>query len=260
MGNVQFLHGMYPSDDLVNFIMSSETSFEEDSGGTTNTKDKCTSISARNNKVACEYCQEFNVDYFHEQHMRICPYNPMNLRENLQFQFSRGDQSILSLSNSELEKTVCEFCNEPCFAKFQCNHRRICAKNPENIKVTCRYCNRTLNLIMYQNHLRSCEYTQGQRRRSVDAHAVSAKDNQSFPSSLRRVKTNNDIEMANAERRKSLAVSVKDHELECCICLDVIKSRLELRTLRCFHQYHKKCIENWSLRQRKCPICRKGFL
>ena len=43
---------------------------------------------------------------------------------------------------------------------------------------------------------------------------------------------------------------------ECSICLDNISFRQHVRTLGCNHAFHKKCIDNWFKRDRRCPICR----
>ena len=43
---------------------------------------------------------------------------------------------------------------------------------------------------------------------------------------------------------------------ECSICLDNISFRQHVRSLGCNHAFHKKCIDNWFKRNRRCPICR----
>jgi len=258
MGNLQFLPGPYTLNNSRTDLTSPATSFTMDSDCDFSINDHSAATTSRSNKIVCEYCQEYSLEHFHEQHVRICPCNPINLRGEPGLRSYRAVEPPQVSSKCELDKTVCEFCNERCFTKFLCNHKRICAKNPENVKISCRYCNRTFNLIMYQNHLRSCEDTQGQRRRSVDAHG-SRRGHPELLSNLRRVKTNNDIEVDDFERKPCPIVPVKDHQAECSICLEVINSRFELKTLRCSHQYHKKCIDSWSIRQSKCPICRRNF-
>jgi hypothetical protein len=50
---------------------------------------------------------------------------------------------------------------------------------------------------------------------------------------------------------------------ECSICLGVIKkkgmfsSSSSIRTLKCTHSYHKKCIDKWEKQSETCPVCRE---
>jgi len=42
----------------------------------------------------------------------------------------------------------------------------------------------------------------------------------------------------------------------CAICLDDYTTGQELRTLPCFHFYHKDCFDVWARRDRSCPLCK----
>jgi len=45
---------------------------------------------------------------------------------------------------------------------------------------------------------------------------------------------------------------------DCVICLDPLTTG-NLSKLDCNHFYHKLCLEEWSLQQRTCPICKLDF-
>jgi len=249
MGNIQFISGNQVSDnpdkDLFGEVSSSTSKSELDSSFENTSAPNTTFIE----KIVCEYCQEFTYPQFFDQHARICPYSPANLRAHLHFGLDRS-KSINNLNhNSELEKKTCEFCHEQCYLKFHDHHKRICSKNPENIKVYCRNCEQTLNLIQYQNHLLSCEATtRNSRARSLE-HA--SKDRDVYKLN-RKFKTNNEIQIIKNKNNT--------RTLDCPICLEDIQSHSDMATLPCSHIFHERCLNNWSLRQRKCPICRKEFL
>jgi hypothetical protein len=40
---------------------------------------------------------------------------------------------------------------------------------------------------------------------------------------------------------------------ECVICLE--DSDIDIIRLKCSHRFHKKCIEQWILQKKECPIC-----
>jgi hypothetical protein len=47
-----------------------------------------------------------------------------------------------------------------------------------------------------------------------------------------------------------------DEHLSCRVCLCEYEEGDELRTLPCFHKYHRDCIDRWIVRDKKCPICK----
>lgn len=48
-----------------------------------------------------------------------------------------------------------------------------------------------------------------------------------------------------------------DNEWNTCrVCLSEYEDGDHLRTLPCFHKYHKDCIDQWLSRENKCPICK----
>lgn len=247
MGNVQVLSNFYFPEDSTGSPSNSNAGSIDD----LNSFAPVPESQVHDNKIICEYCQEYCFPQFHQQHTRICPCNPVNIRPS-----DRSSTNSQSNTTSELQKEACRYCHEACFTKYKVNHERICPKNPENIKVSCRSCNKTLNLINYQNHLESCEENSHQRRRSVNP---SERGPRTLHAGLRRSKTNNDITFKSCERQNPVKIT-KQEDLECPICLEQITSHFDLTSLRCNHKFHRHCIHNWSCVQRRCPICRKDFL
>lgn len=49
------------------------------------------------------------------------------------------------------------------------------------------------------------------------------------------------------------------NDQQCQVCLEEFKSGDDIRTLPCLHIYHKKCIDQWLVRNRTCPICKEAI-
>ncbi|CAF1215482.1 unnamed protein product [Adineta ricciae] len=52
------------------------------------------------------------------------------------------------------------------------------------------------------------------------------------------------------------AKNKNDEENKCSVCWDDFEQSQTLRRLRCFHLYHKECIDKWLKDKNQCPICR----
>ena len=51
----------------------------------------------------------------------------------------------------------------------------------------------------------------------------------------------------------------KDNFNECVICLEEMKTGQELTIILCSHIYHSKCIRDWALKKKICPLCDYSF-
>ncbi len=63
----------------------------------------------------------------------------------------------------------------------------------------------------------------------------------------------------NQKQMKSLTHSIvkKNAEVfECSVCLENMKFRQHIRSLTCDHKFHKRCIDSWLVKDKRCPICR----
>ena len=47
---------------------------------------------------------------------------------------------------------------------------------------------------------------------------------------------------------------------ECVVCMNTIKEGDIIRTLPCFHKYHRQCIDRWLQVKPQCPMCRADIL
>lgn len=67
---------------------------------------------------------------------------------------------------------------------------------------------------------------------------------------------NRNIEMIN---NNTLLYNSEKKDINCIICLDDIEEGDSVRSLRCLHKFHQKCIDEWLQKQKKdnllCPIC-----
>lgn len=47
---------------------------------------------------------------------------------------------------------------------------------------------------------------------------------------------------------------------KCIICMSNYQMNEGLRKLRCNHQFHRKCIDEWLLKAYLCPVCRSDLV
>ena len=58
----------------------------------------------------------------------------------------------------------------------------------------------------------------------------------------------------NEEEKKG--VSGNEEYNKCSVCMTEYNEGETVKTLPCFHKYHKECIEGWFKVQNFCPICK----
>jgi len=42
---------------------------------------------------------------------------------------------------------------------------------------------------------------------------------------------------------------------KCMVCFETFEAGESMRTLPCLHSFHRKCIDRWLSRSKKCPVC-----
>ena len=53
---------------------------------------------------------------------------------------------------------------------------------------------------------------------------------------------------------------VGDPNMECCICLNVLKEGGKVKVLpECEHVYHLECVQMWLSANPSCPLCRSSL-
>lgn len=55
-------------------------------------------------------------------------------------------------------------------------------------------------------------------------------------------------------------VNAKRQAPKCPICLEEFVDKVKIRRLRCIHNFHVKCIDQWLKKNMICPVCRKSII
>lgn len=58
------------------------------------------------------------------------------------------------------------------------------------------------------------------------------------------------------KKLNNIVIKNSDELDECCICKDKFNYNELHRILPCKHTFHAHCIEDWIIRNKKCPLCR----
>mmetsp|Transcript_14186 Transcript_14186/g.26692 ORF Transcript_14186/g.26692 Transcript_14186/m.26692 type:complete len:497 (-) Transcript_14186:1633-3123(-) len=64
-----------------------------------------------------------------------------------------------------------------------------------------------------------------------------------------------DVLAALPERQLETVPSSEDNK-KCMVCLDDYEVGATVKTLPCFHLFHKHCIDEWLTRNTSCPVCK----
>eukprot|EP00667_Euglena_gracilis_P034842 EG_transcript_61884 len=59
-----------------------------------------------------------------------------------------------------------------------------------------------------------------------------------------------------SSRRRITECDLQADVGQCTICLSGYEPGEEVRTLPCWHFYHRECVDRWLRRQRTCPNCK----
>ena len=157
--------------------------------------------------------------------------------ENLLEQFAQGKKLTMT------EELVDYFFSyDPNFARRLSQN----IKNQSEISMT-DYLNRlvTLEHILNTRVTRSKKNTPGFRRPQLSAQQQMGRQ----------------LPEADIERIKDLLLGRNKQLLngvaECVICYDEGDEDMPITKLKCGHEVHKECIDEWFKRSRTCPICRR---
>lgn len=64
------------------------------------------------------------------------------------------------------------------------------------------------------------------------------------------------ISQIQEEKYDILKFKKKNYIRECTICQEEFTEGEVLKKLNCNHYYHKHCIKDWLLYNKKCPLCK----
>jgi len=62
-----------------------------------------------------------------------------------------------------------------------------------------------------------------------------------------------------ARQDAEVRIDVQQDAPACAICYEELKDGDVLRSLPCMHDFHAACVDEWLIRKRTCPLCRKSI-
>jgi len=72
-------------------------------------------------------------------------------------------------------------------------------------------------------------------------------------------KVSRGLTIEDIKKIPKLVYKKKPHQTEetCSICFTEVEVGVKVRKLPCCHEYHSKCIKQWLVNEKSCPICKK---
>jgi len=180
---------------------------------------KSTNAISCRNYMWCEFCHGLVLKALIPQHKNTCKQNPKNKLE------------------------VCKFCNKELKTALHEPHLWTCPLNPENSKKPCEFCQENTAIWCYDNHTRVC--------------SKNPKNIRSFCDNCNKVFNEIDLSdhIKTCGKEERFWETKQSQYTMCCICLEEINDE-NCAYLACLHNFHLKCIQDWSKKQKSCPICR----
>lgn len=71
--------------------------------------------------------------------------------------------------------------------------------------------------------------------------------------------THAQIAKLKEEKYDPTNTTVKTEDATCAICLSPYEKNDKLRHLPCRHHFHSECIEQWLLKNKSCPFCKRNI-
>jgi len=200
-------------------------------------------------KLLCQYCNNTIVDSQFSTHLTTCSANPDNIAiqcENCKkaFSLTAYQQHLIRCEEeSKLVTLVCEMCNKGIIVGEYLGHVEDCQRNPQNHVSPCLFCRQLFTKEAHKAHKNQC-------KSNPDNVKTKCKFCQK---TMRKIVYHKHIKECEETYKRKM------EENECSICLIEIKKTDKTTYLACFHKFHEECINDWSKKQKICPICRTDF-
>lgn len=207
--------------------------------------------------VRCEFCNVRVPPENLKSHKSSCPDRPENIKYKCDFcqktiNLEEYQRHIATCEENPENITLeCQFCSETFNTLARIiTHQESCPVNPKNILVQCQFCDCEITADIFAEHEEMC-------RSNNIIQTCDTCTNMYIGSSYIR-----HLDGCKREKRRfdqEMQMEKEKEEKECCICMEDLDYNKDTVFLECMHKFHSKCIEDWSVKQRMCPVCRTEF-